>query len=495
MNLKRIIFASTAIFLLVAFKLLVLSLDSGETIVTGNLEVEKGGTLFYIAHVPHGGGPKPLSILMHGFGGSSEMMEIMAHELANNGILAIAYDTRGHGKSGLYLPGDQTDIYNDFLKMVDLALEYDAKTDEIALVGHSMGAGFAQAIARNDSRIRCLALLGALPSSDYLDKDSRVNVLVVNGENDEITSVETGFNAFKNITGIENPAVGKTYGSFDDNTAREFYVSSVNDHLTVLYSGDSVQKVVGWVAQFYRIQELSFSNELRLGFYALTSILAYVTIFPLVGVIRDKLETREEHVLEPLKLSRIVPVYLVASFVAAPVALLLQLLLMRLTPLFVSNFLLALFYSQIPAIYLALYAYKRATGKGLRDLLRAHLLRDRIYLRVAYALIVSAIVYFMYYVALQQFLNVEIAAFRLGFTSILAALLIPYTVFNETFFRAVLGTLRRGIIYDALLSASLRISSLLIFYITLSIMSAGAMGMVGYLSIIIYMTALIQLTF
>jgi len=144
---------------------------------------------------------------------------------------------------------------------------------------------------------------------------------------------------------------------------------------------------------------------------------------------------------------------------------------------------------------LALYAYKRTTGRGLGDLLRAHLLRDRILLRVAFALVVSAIVYFMYYVALQQFLNVEITAFRLGFTAILAALLIPYTVFNETFFRAVLSTLRRGIIYEALLSASLRISSLLIFYITLSIMSGGAMGMVGYLSIIIYMTALIQLTF
>jgi len=313
MNLKRIIFVSVAVLLLVAFKFIVLSLTSGQTIVEGTIEIEKGGNLFYIAHVPQGEGPKPLAILMHGFGGSSEMMEIMAHELANNGIMAITYDTRGHGKSGLYLPGDQTDIYNDFLKIVDLASEYDAKTDKIALVGHSMGAGFAQAIARNDSRIRCLALLGAQPSSDYLDKNSRVNVLVVNGENDEITSVETGFNAFKNITGIENPVVGETYGSFDDNTAREFYVTSVNDHLTVLYSGDCVQKVVGWVAQFYRIQDLSFSNDLRLGVYVLTSILAYVTIFPLVGVIRDRLRPVKEHVLEPLKMPRIVPVYLVVS--------------------------------------------------------------------------------------------------------------------------------------------------------------------------------------
>jgi len=134
----------------VIFNLIVLSLNSNFTTYEGTINLEDNEKMFYIVHVPKGEGTKPFAIFMHGFSGNSEMMDVIASELTNNGILTVSYDNRGHGKSGSRL-SNVTYAYDDFLKIVDIGAKFGAKTNSIALIGHSMGASYAQTLTKNDS--------------------------------------------------------------------------------------------------------------------------------------------------------------------------------------------------------------------------------------------------------------------------------------------------------------------------------------------------------
>jgi len=492
---RRILFVVIAIALIIIFNIALSSINSGYVTNVGTVDIEDGEKLFYIVHAPKTDGPKPLAILMHGFGGSSEMMDMIAGELANNGILTISYDNRGHGKSGSYVSANQTLIYSDFSKILEVGLKYGADLNSIALIGHSLGAYYAQSLAKNDSRVKCLVIISAIPASGFLDKDSKVNVLVLNGANDEITSVETALNAFKNITEVENPKIGVTYGNFDQNNARELYISGLNDHLTILYSGDAVKKAVEWVSQFYKVGKLVFSNDIKLALFLMISVLAFLLVFPLLSDIRKNLAIQPEKVEKVSSISKLAPTYLAATFFAAPFTLLLQIVFMLFSPGFVSTFVLGFFYSQIVAIYIVLYVHKKDTDNGFRELLNIYLAKDKLPLRILYSAIIAVVVYVLYYLMFQHFFNIEISSYRIGMVIVLAIFLIPYIAFNEIFYRAILSTLGKSLRYKVTLSALMRASSLIIFYIVIMMLFGMEGGTLGFLTIILYMVAILQLSF
>ncbi|MEM3403192.1 MAG: alpha/beta fold hydrolase [Nitrososphaeria archaeon] len=492
---KRLLFVSITITLIIAFNVAISYINSGYSTNVGTVDIEDGEKLFYIAHIPKANGPKPLAILMHGFGGSSEMMDMIAGELANNGILTIAYDNRGHGKSGSYLSFNQTLIYSDFSKILEVGLKYGANLNSIAIIGHSIGAYYAQSLAKNDSRIKCLVIIGATPTTDFLDKDSKINVLVLNGANDEITSIETALSAFKNITEVEHPEVGVTYGDFEQNNARELYISGLNDHLTILYSSNGVKKTVEWVSQFYKIGKLVFSNDIKLALFLLISVLAFLLVFPLLRDIRENLAIPPEKVDKVSSVSKLAPTYLAGTFFAGPFTLLLQVVFMLFSPGFVSTFVLGFFYSQIVAFYIVFYVHKKDTDNGFRELLNTYLVKDKLPLRILYSAIIAIVVYVLYYLMFQHFFNIEISSYRIGMVIVLAVLLIPYVTFNEIFYRAVLSTLGKGLRYKVALSMLMRVSSLVIFYIVIMMLFGTSGGTLGFLTIILYMVAILQLSF
>jgi pimeloyl-ACP methyl ester carboxylesterase len=107
------------------------------------------------------GGPEdgPVAVLVHGFAGSVDLAwrgPGVLDRLASRGVRTVAYDLRGHGRSGK--PHDE-DAYGDDRMADDLAHVAGAYGADL-VVGYSMGAGIAlRAIAAG---LRCRgAVLGA----------------------------------------------------------------------------------------------------------------------------------------------------------------------------------------------------------------------------------------------------------------------------------------------------------------------------------------------
>ncbi len=105
-------------------------------------------------HDPRGG---QTVVFIHGAGGNRTMWAIQARHLAARGLDVLALDLPGHGQS----PGtahDRIDAYRDVV-IEDMAARGLTK---VGLVGHSMGATIAMAIAANQpDLVTHLALLGS----------------------------------------------------------------------------------------------------------------------------------------------------------------------------------------------------------------------------------------------------------------------------------------------------------------------------------------------
>ena len=61
-QLRRIVYISILILSLVAFNLVILSLNNNFTTYEGTINLEGDEKMFYIAHIPKGEGNKPLAI-------------------------------------------------------------------------------------------------------------------------------------------------------------------------------------------------------------------------------------------------------------------------------------------------------------------------------------------------------------------------------------------------------------------------------------------------
>ena len=82
--------------------------------------------------------PRPAAVLVHGLGSGQAAMEGAARDLARQGIVALSFDERGHGKSTGAYTGDST---ADVRAAVQFLGEQDGvDAARVAIVGHSSGA-------------------------------------------------------------------------------------------------------------------------------------------------------------------------------------------------------------------------------------------------------------------------------------------------------------------------------------------------------------------
>lgn len=100
-----------------------------------------------LAYRVYPGSSDRIAILIHGSSGSSRNMHVLGKALSKNGITAFALDLRGHGDSGkhgdIYYVGQLEDDLADFVAFI----RPDYPNASIALIGHSLGGGFALRIA------------------------------------------------------------------------------------------------------------------------------------------------------------------------------------------------------------------------------------------------------------------------------------------------------------------------------------------------------------
>lgn len=120
------------------------------------LTTRDGTDLFY----KDWGNGRPV-VLIHGWPLSSDMWDAQAMALAENGFRVIAYDRRGFGRSAQPFDGYDYDSLADDLSAV---LELTDATDDITLVGFSMGGGeVARYMRRHGGRgVRSAALIASI---------------------------------------------------------------------------------------------------------------------------------------------------------------------------------------------------------------------------------------------------------------------------------------------------------------------------------------------
>jgi alpha-beta hydrolase superfamily lysophospholipase len=109
--------------------------------------------------------PAPGVVLVHMLGRSKDDWNNVGDRLEEAGIMALAVDLRGHGRSG----GSNAQLA-PMLQDVRAAISWmtarpGVRPDAIAVVGASLGANLALLAAADDPSIRAVALLS--PSLDY----------------------------------------------------------------------------------------------------------------------------------------------------------------------------------------------------------------------------------------------------------------------------------------------------------------------------------------
>ncbi len=81
-------------------------------------------------------------IILHGWGGNAELMLPIAIPFHNAGINVLLIDSRGHGKSDPAIVSSLPRFAEDLGKSIDwLKNNHPQRTNKIALLGHSVGAG------------------------------------------------------------------------------------------------------------------------------------------------------------------------------------------------------------------------------------------------------------------------------------------------------------------------------------------------------------------
>lgn len=150
-------------------------------------------------------------ILIHGWPLNADSWDDITHALAESGNRVIAYDRRGFGRSDQSCGGYDYDTLADDLRIV---MEQTGATDNVALVGFSMGGGeVARYMLRHGGRgVTQAALISSivpymLKTDDNPDgvPEKQLKEIAANIEKDRAAFFKTFFKMFYGDTMLTNP--------------------------------------------------------------------------------------------------------------------------------------------------------------------------------------------------------------------------------------------------------------------------------------------------
>lgn len=278
----------------------------------------------FIAPASHRG-KMPAVIFSHGATVNKELYLPLCRELARRGIAVLAIDLPGHGGSGGHSDGGLTE-YTAIWAAYDYLKENvpEVDTSRIAAAGQSLGGisstmagvrkggpefravvaiycwpGMEQAVELvfgpiDDFVGRLFPLLTWSRGFDLKDESqlaerdvlsrlttrSPPNYLLVVGERDELCTMEQENSVVAKASGMKRVEPGKTYGSFEDGTARELAVTS-DDHFSEVNSSEVFSAVYGWLARSFGIQARGTTPFLFFRYSAWGTILLGAMLFGL----------------------------------------------------------------------------------------------------------------------------------------------------------------------------------------------------------------------
>ncbi|KAK4986749.1 hypothetical protein LTR66_007782 [Elasticomyces elasticus] len=160
-------------------------------------------TLFFTLSPSHSPRPSPLTLLfIHGLGSSSSFFQPLVPSLTSQGYRCLTFDTYGSGCSPYTGQGNSTaSIAADVLALLDS----QGITENVVVIGHSMGGIVASSLAAEDSvskqqRFNAVVLIGPVSPSPGAAEVFRTRISIVEKDGMEplaasIPSAATGSNS------------------------------------------------------------------------------------------------------------------------------------------------------------------------------------------------------------------------------------------------------------------------------------------------------------
>ncbi len=189
-------------------------------------------------------------------------MKPFGYTLANNGYVAITFDYMGHGRhvdplSGniINVDGATQNLVEQTRSIVDFALQ-SGQTTQLALVGHSMASDIVVRYAKQDSRVAATVTVSMF--SPEVTSDEPKNLLVIAGDWEQFLKQEA-MRVLAMVT--DKGEVATTYGNFRDGSARRVFFSSNTEHITVLYSRDTMLETVQWLNQVFSLHSIDYLDD------------------------------------------------------------------------------------------------------------------------------------------------------------------------------------------------------------------------------------------
>lgn len=255
--------------------------------------------------------PAPAVLLLHGMNNDKDTEGPAALELARHGIVTLALDQISHGDSDrvidimAYFTGafDSTlggNAAYQWLKALDFVDE-----TQTGLVGHSMGAGTASAIAEANPDHRAIVIQADGPynltthsyMNNYLAVWSFYEELFTTQAREDFLADSLEMIAYnENLTSVTQAQADFTYGTFTDGSAHR-YAQCPCTHPGATWNTKGVSETTAWmlqaligVSESEAMTSAAISTQtymIREGATLFALIVAFISLIPLASILLE----------------------------------------------------------------------------------------------------------------------------------------------------------------------------------------------------------------
>jgi dienelactone hydrolase len=202
--------------------------------------------------------PSPGIVYAHGYQNNRETSDAYCIELGRRGFVVLEIDAIGRGNSGL--PNNPKDPGFDKTYGVFSSLQY-LKTlpfvsqESLGLMGHSLGAEWAYAVALKSPEVKGLVISGFAYGPEATAANPK-NMLMIMGKWDEYRKRMTGTQDLEKewmatsrtqrVIPFPNPRLNERYGHFADGTARKVFMPPLT-HVQESHNRAPIAEAVDWM--------------------------------------------------------------------------------------------------------------------------------------------------------------------------------------------------------------------------------------------------------
>lgn len=206
----------------------------------------------------------PGVVYTHGYQSSRETGDPLSIELARRGIAVLSIDAIGRGNSGNpvydFESPDFDETFGGRAALQHLESLPFVDPEKLGMIGHSLGAEMSFEIALEDPRVKALVIIGYAYTAEATPEAPR-NMLMIFGRYDEFRDRMTstrdvvaewmGTEQTRAAFGIDAPELDRTYGDFEDGTARRVVLPGAI-HIQEPHHGPSIAEALRWIESSLR---------------------------------------------------------------------------------------------------------------------------------------------------------------------------------------------------------------------------------------------------